>query len=67
MDYSDYAATLLIKQRHAELIEAARRQALAQRLPRRRPLRTALGTALIRAGAWLIGEREAPRRSALPG
>jgi hypothetical protein len=67
MDYNDYSASLIIKQRHAELIDAARREALAQRQRGRRPVRTALGTALIQAGAWLIGEREVPRRSAQPG
>jgi hypothetical protein len=55
MDFNDYASLWLVKQRHAELLEAARRHAL---LGRARPetgwLRVALGTTLIRLGAWLL-------------
>lgn len=58
MDFDEYVALALIRQRHEELIAVARRHALlrAVRTPRR-PLRTALGAALIRAGAWLLREQ----------
>jgi hypothetical protein len=55
MDFNEYTAMLLIKQRHAEMIESARRQALANRARRQDSrLRLAVGTALIRVGAWLL-------------
>ncbi len=55
MDYHGYIASRLVRERHAELVAAARQQALASeaRGPRRR-WRSALGTALIRAGARLL-------------
>ncbi|HSF01518.1 MAG TPA: hypothetical protein VLA62_00815 [Solirubrobacterales bacterium] len=47
--------TWLIKQRHADMMEAARHHALLRRVPpRSNRLRLALGTALIRMGAWLL-------------
>lgn len=55
MDFNEYTAMWLIKQRHAEMIDAARRQSLASQAPQRENrLRLAVGTALIRAGAWLL-------------
>jgi len=61
MEYNEYAAQVLIRQRHAELMEAAHREALARAAksarPHRRPFRVALGTGLIRWGAWLLRER----------
>jgi len=57
MDFNDYAALMMVRERHAEMIAAARRDALVRRLPRRhRTLRAALGTTLIRLGAWLLRE-----------
>jgi hypothetical protein len=58
MDLNDYTMSFLIKQRHADLLAAARREALLR--PRdtvRRPLRVTLGTTLIRLGAWLLRGR----------
>ena len=58
MEYNEYATQILIKQRHEEMREAAHREALAREAaPPRRPLRSALGTALIRWGAWLLREK----------
>jgi hypothetical protein len=56
MDFNEYTTMWLIKQRHADLLDAARRQAIAERVrPRHNArLRRALGTALIRIGAWLL-------------
>jgi hypothetical protein len=55
MDFNEYTAMWLIKQRHAEMLEAARRYALLKHVPPRTSrLRLALGTALIRLGAWLL-------------
>jgi hypothetical protein len=57
MDFNDYAALMMVRERHAEMVEAARRDALARRAPRRhRTVRAALGTTLIRLGAWLLRE-----------
>jgi hypothetical protein len=55
MDFNEYVTLALIRQRHAELTAVAQRDALLRtvRTPRR-PLRTALGTVLIRLGAWLL-------------
>jgi hypothetical protein len=67
MDYNEFAADILIKQRHAELMAEARRRSLVP--PRHpRPLRATVGTALIRAGAWLLREPElAIKRSTVRG
>ena len=55
MDFNEYTMSVLIKQRHADLIAAARRDALRHsRDTLRRPLRVTLGTTLIRLGAWLL-------------
>ena len=67
MDYDEYALTFLIKQRHAELMAEARRRSLLQYRQRSQPLRVALGTALIRAGAWLMRGPDSVRGRALPG
>lgn len=62
MDHNEYATSILIKQHHAELIAEARRDALVRQASvRRRPWRAALGTALIRLGAWLLREQYALR------
>jgi hypothetical protein len=62
MDFNDFATHMLIKQRHAELLAEARHRALAP--PRRtQRLRAAVGTALIRAGAWLLREPEVAAKS----
>ena len=58
---NDYATQVLIKQRHAALLEEARREAVlrivrASKAPRR-SLRVTIGTGLIRWGAWLLRER----------
>jgi hypothetical protein len=57
MDYNEYATIMLVRERHAELVAAARRDALA-RGPSgpRRTFRATLGTVLIRLGAWLLRE-----------
>ncbi|OLB95437.1 MAG: hypothetical protein AUH30_14980 [Candidatus Rokubacteria bacterium 13_1_40CM_68_15] len=61
MEYNEYATRVLIRQRHAELQEAAHREALVRLAkagkPQRPALRVALGTRLIRWGAWLLRER----------
>ncbi len=55
MDFNEYTMTWLIRQRHAEMVEAARRYALVKQAPPRAGrLRLALGTVLIRMGAWLL-------------
>lgn len=60
MDYNEYYIAWLIKQRVSELQAAARRAALLRDVPLpRHPLRVALGTALIRLGAWLLREEYA--------
>jgi hypothetical protein len=57
MDYNEYTITSLVRQRHAEMIAAAARNALARRHRRPPPdVRAALGAALIRLGAWLLRE-----------
>jgi hypothetical protein len=62
MEYNEYATQILIKQRHEEMRAAAHRAALARAAGvRRRPWRAALGTALIRLGAWLLREQYALR------
>ena len=64
MDFNEYTTVALVRERHAEMLEAARRESLLRGAPRpRRPLRAALGTALIRLGAWLLREQyPAPAR-----
>jgi hypothetical protein len=64
MDFNEYTTAMLVRERHAEMVDAARRDALLRTAPTaRRPLRAALGTALIRAGAWLLREHyPAPAR-----
>jgi len=55
MEFNEYATQALIKQRHDEMIAAARSEAVVRAMkPRRRPVRVAVGTALIRLGAWLL-------------
>ncbi len=55
----DYFTALLAEQRLAEIREFAAREALARAgRPPRRPLRIVLGTALVRAGHWML--RQAP-------
>jgi hypothetical protein len=67
MDYDEYAATLLVKQRHAELMAEVRRRSLLQHRRRPQSLRVTLGAALIRAGAWLMREPREASRGALQG
>lgn len=60
MDFNEYVLTSLIKQRHAEMVAAARRDALRRaHTPRSRALRVTLGTVLIRAGARLLRDQYA--------
>lgn len=56
MDFNEYFAECLLKERLAEARELAARNALIDslRLPRR-PMRVALGLALIRVGQWILG------------
>jgi len=55
MDFNEYTAMWILKQRHAEMMEAARRQALLKHAkPQASRLRLALGTVLVRMGAWLL-------------
>ena len=57
MEHNDYATRVLLKQRHDELMAAARKDAMLRAAGvHRRPLRAALGMALIRVGAWLLRE-----------
>jgi hypothetical protein len=62
MDFNEYTTMWLIKQRHADLLDAARRQAIAERVrPRHHGrVRLVVGTALIRVGAWLLRREYAP-------
>lgn len=64
MDFNEYAVVSMIKQRHAEMVAEARRDAIIrEHTAGRRVLRVTLGTALIRAGAWLLREEYAPHAS----
>lgn len=57
MDFNEYTALMLVRDRHAEMLAAARRDALAKGATRpHRPFRATLGTVLIRLGAWLLRE-----------
>jgi hypothetical protein len=57
MDYNEYATIFLVRERHAELVAAARRESLIRGLSGpRRTVRATLGTVLIRLGAWLLRE-----------
>ncbi|MBI4247472.1 MAG: hypothetical protein HY614_09835 [Candidatus Rokubacteria bacterium] len=57
MEFNDHFVEWLVKQRLTERRADAQRYHLLSKLKRpRRPLRVALGTALIRAGAWLLRE-----------
>jgi hypothetical protein len=61
MHFHEYTMEYLVRQRHAELIEAARRHdLLKQARSGSGGLRLALGTALIRIGAWLLRRSYAP-------
>lgn len=63
MDLNEYASETLVRERSRELMAEARRLHAAGAAAPRRRLRVTLGTALIRAGAWLLRE-EAARLSA---
>ncbi len=55
MDLNEYTLMLLLQDRHTEMVATTRRDALLREATRpRRPFRAALGTALIRLGAWLL-------------
>jgi hypothetical protein len=56
MDFNEYALASMLRERHAELLAAARRDALlrAVRPPGRRALRAWIGEVLIRLGARLL-------------
>ena len=56
MDFDEYFAERLIKERLAEAEAAAARSARLGSLPPRQPARVALGCALIRLGHWLAGQ-----------
>jgi hypothetical protein len=57
MDYNEYALSVLIEQRHAEMVAQARQAAdLRRHGARRGEVRAAVGAALIRLGAWLLRE-----------
>ena len=58
MDGNEYYTAFILKERLRELHAAARRDALLREIPPRpHPLSMALGTVLIRFGAWLMSER----------
>jgi len=62
MDFNEYTTAWLVKERHAELVAAA--EAGARRRGARaepHPARVAVGTALIRVGAWLLRDHYEPR------
>jgi hypothetical protein len=59
MDWNEYVTEALVRERQRTLVAEARRWRAA---PRRR-LRLAVGTALIRAGAWLLRDESARRRA----
>ena len=57
MDLNEYTLMLLLQDRHTDMVAAAQRDALLRGATRpRRPFRAALGTALMRLGAWLLRE-----------
>ncbi len=64
MEFNEYVTSWMVRERHAELTATARSAALARQAsaPRRR-LRVALGTALIRTGAWLLRKHYATREA----
>ncbi|HEV8640513.1 MAG TPA: hypothetical protein VGV13_05385 [Methylomirabilota bacterium] len=58
MDLNEYYAEHLIKDRLADLYAEAHRDRLRRLArPPHRPLRVALGTALIKVGAWLLRDQ----------
>jgi hypothetical protein len=65
MDHDEFALRILLKQRHADMLAEARRRSLLQQRQPRPPLRVALGTTLIRVGAWLMRESPGIREGAL--
>ena len=61
MHFNEYTMERLVKERHAELLEAARLEALLRQAPSRSSaLRLALGTAHLRLGAWLLRRSYSP-------
>lgn len=57
MDFNEYAMLMMVRERHADMVAAARRDALVKGATRpRRTFRATLGTVLIRLGAWLLRE-----------
>lgn len=70
MDFNEYVAATMARQRRAEMeVEAVRRRLLAAAAGRRdpHPLRLALGRALMRAGERLLGRPRAGGRPAADG
>jgi hypothetical protein len=63
MDFNEYVCAALIRERRRELEAEAHRRSLARATRPRRRWRAALGTALVRAGGWLLRE-DAVRLSA---
>lgn len=61
MDYNEYFAEVLVRQRLAEARAMAERWApMDAARPPRQPARVALGWALIRLGRWILGRAPEP-------
>lgn len=58
MDFSEYLAMRLVKDRLREMQVAAERERLAHQARPRRGLRVSVGTVLIRLGAWLLRQED---------
>jgi hypothetical protein len=66
MDFNEYLAERLVKERLHEARALAARRALIDSLrPPRRPLRVVVGFAMVRAGHWVLGH--APECAGEPG
>lgn len=62
MDFDEYFAEWLVRERLAEARQLAARQALIDSAsPASRPVRVAVGVALIRVGRWLL--RQVPEHA----
>jgi len=67
MDFNEYTLMLLLQDRQTEMLAEAWRDAWLREATRpRRPFRAALGGALIRLGAWLLGQNTRPRPGGEP-
>lgn len=61
MDFNEYYIECIVKRHLADLRAEAQRDRLRRLAFRPRPLRTTLGAAFIRLGAWLLREEYVSR------